>query len=245
MPSISPGFVCTIPLAMLMAAPTALAQSAPSFLPADDIAYVAFAHTPAGLFGPVIKPLDQASGGRWALAARFSRLPRSERNNATDAYGATVETSVARSTMLALTVGQYRGECPDPECSWKVMLGVGVTRTLAAIHAVTVQLDGDFGWSEPEFSTSYFTGHVALPVALSIQAAGAFRIVPYIAPGFGVARAKVRGPLGETYSGSRPTVGAGVGLLSPHSGILVQVGAVHVPITNGATAVEIAVGVNR
>jgi hypothetical protein len=227
-----------LPVAAQLAHST-VARAQSTSVPSDRVGYVGLIHTPVGLFTPLITTAGRSAESGWALAARYARLPDSRQNNPTEAHAGTAEVSVVDKGTVSFTVGRYRGECPDPECSWKVVLGAGVSRALASVNVLTLRAEGNVGWSEQEFSTTYLTGHLALPVAASFEVLPELRLIPYIAPGYGVIRARVTSTPAGNHTGSRFTVGAGVGLAMTDL-LVIHFGALRIPISDGSTAAGVA-----
>lgn len=184
------------------------------------------------------------------ISARYGQLPEADANNATTAWAASVAFGSRFGTLTA-TAGQYDADCPDPECRPRWMLGLGANGALASralgTTTATLGLSGEIGWGQEEFSTSYLSAHVGLPVHVAIPLTpGGLRVVPFVAPGFGWGRASEdQARFGEdgreAFTGTRFTLAGGLALRSATGRASAQLGLVKVPVSGGGLSTSVGV----
>src|SRR4051812_45109123 len=193
------------------------AQSAPS----DLVGYISLVHTPIGLLAP-IAPRSQLLGRQRdvSFALRYGSIADGRRNNKTQAYAASVYLPAGQEGSFSLSAGAYKASCPDPECKTTLFLGAGGQTQVMRSSPLSIDVSGDFGWSAREFGVTYLTGHVGLPLTLTMaNTQPGIRLGAWLTPGFGFGRASSNDNrfADNSSTGSRPTLGGGIALYNPVS----------------------------
>jgi hypothetical protein len=216
-----PGVAAALGLVLVMGS-TAFAQDN------DDIAaWSAMMLSPYGALPPLVTPAMFGSvptmAGRSPVAfeVKYGRWSFGEPEEPWNIFGLG-----ARAGAFGFTAGY--GKCSD--CGDGVLMGsVEFERTLVtsplqgnastSAFAIGVRPSVGFGKAMGDAEGTAISAAIDLPFSLSAPVGTGFRIAPFVAPGFGYGRLTsgddVEGEEGEEGSGTRASLAAGVGFLTP------------------------------
>jgi hypothetical protein len=192
-------------LVLLTVAPaTVLAQSS-----SDFAGYAGLSLTPVGAFAPVITGTLPAPSSRPAFQLRTSTysFDGGEDRTINVGVGAVVGFGKARTTF---ELG-YAGNTQCGDCGI-YMVGADVQVPLLqpanAESGLSVALNPAVGVGKPtEGGGTLYAAALSVPLSATITTASKLSVVPYVSPGFGLGGASADG---ESESGTRPMIAAGV-----------------------------------
>ena len=222
-------------LTSLTIAASAQAQQGPS---AGDIAgYLALSMTPAGAMAPTV---SNAMLGRvsksYEIAGRYGHL-----SDAYNSFGVSASMPVSGFT-LGATLGYLSPSCTG--CDGNMTLGLNGETNFGAMRIgdgkdaskITFGARGDFGWANPKdagVSATALGLSAGVPVTL-VAKSGNMVFAPFVTPGFGWGRISSGG---ASESGTRPMLGAGLGLQNISNGWGVSVGMQKTFIDQGKSVI--------
>ena len=201
-------------------------------------AYLGLLHTPAGGLAPLLP-----DGG---FSIRYGHFGEGRVNNEMNTLAGTVAFVLPDdATNIAVTLGGYHESCPDPECQWKLMGGLGAAHGLYSTYfgATTsgallgIAVDGEFGWGAETFDTSWWGARFGLPTALyfSTGMTGA-RITPFVVPSIAYGHAHVDTRNFEQGFGAfRAMLGGGLEIATSGGSLRARVGFTRVALDDGKT----------
>ncbi len=208
----------------------------------EQAAYLALLHIPIGGLAPL--PVD---GG---LSLRYGHVGEGSLNNEMNNLAGTLAIILPDGeTMLAVTLGGYDERCPDAECDWKFMGGVGIAHGFYSRHlgaptsggTLDVGLDGELGWGSKTFGTSWWGGRIGLPASVTFSTGfTGVRVKPYLTPSVAYGHAHLDldvGPsnLDRGFGAVRPMIGGGLELASAGGGVRATFGFTRIAVSDGKT----------
>jgi hypothetical protein len=210
----------------------------------DDVAvYHAVMRTPIGAVTPVVTStmIGTLQNGA-SLALRYGYLPTGTLNGTFNNLAITGILPAGLGSTVSVTGGISTESC-DAGCGAKLMLGAaGDIRLMSKVFGttprssrMTVALSGEFGYAQTA-GGHVMSGHVGAPISLvppNVQGAG-MQFVPFVTPGFAFGQLS-DASLSAGESGTKYTVGGGVGIINRESSVSVHVGFQYIGVTNAKT----------
>jgi hypothetical protein len=149
---------------------------------------------------------------------------------------------------VGLTLGVYEPACTDGTCPGHFMTALGFSERMVGVAmgregshgTLNVGLDVTAALGTPPGGTLY-AGSISLPISFASDTTG-FRIVPYVAPGFGTGLVRDRG---DTDAGIRATFGAGVAVTGIGGGLGLNAGVQRIFLEGGNWLVGVGVSYGR
>ena len=202
-------------------APAARAQSI-----GDYIAYFALTVTPQGALPPASFGAD-AGTAPTSFDVRYGRISYGRDENFND-FGLSASTPVGPGR-----IGGTLGAVTCDGCDMLVMVGVDYEQALFVQqhqgNALAIGIAPSFGITKPTGDDEGTVMSASIGLPLSVSAGSASRVTVFLTPGLGYGRLSAEG---ESESGTRPMLGAGVRLRTA-SGIGFNVGMQKVFIEDG------------
>ena len=211
--------------AMVAFASTASAQS-----DKDIAAYLALMSTPHGSLPAVASPLmaGEARTGA-ALDVRYGRYSFDGSDVSTSTFGIGGNFAAGERGRVGIMLGRSAQSCDD--CATSLMGGVDYNTSIfsrpvgaSTTSSLNVGLNPEFGYgkiSEGDVDVNAMSLALNVPVSYAYGMKSGMQIVTHIAPGMGYGRLSEEG---ESLSGTRTSVGGGIGLLNIGNGLGVNLG---------------------
>jgi hypothetical protein len=220
----------------------ALAVAAP--LAAQDVpqevknfsAMFALSITPPGALPPMVtrSMIGGPAAANPQLAVRYGHLgfegdPGDE--VAINTFAATGLFSLGPVGTLSATIGRYKPDCDEADCDGEFTFGLGGDMALGGRSfgteptspRLTLTLGAELGYTKDDELTAV-SGVVNAPISLVLGGAtSAWKVVPFLTPGFGYGRLNDDEDDTE-FGATRFLLGGGLGLVNPASLIGVSVG---------------------
>jgi hypothetical protein len=194
----------------------------------------------AGLTQHVTPLMAGEAQSKTSFAVRYGRI--SEEGTSFNNFAITGAMPVSEAATVSLTAGMRHNSIEGGESSNDIIFGLGGDMMLGQTALgegdnaakFVYGLNADLGYSKVKSlnDANALTGRIGAPLSLSFGAGETAKIVPYVAPSFGFGRLSAEG---ESESGSRFIIGAGVGVNQISERISFNVGIQKVMIENGKT----------
>ena len=202
--------------------------------------YVATMRTPIGALAPILTNtlIDRLQNGA-SLVLRYGHLGEGDFNRNANAFGVTGILPAGLGSSLRVTGGVIltdQNSLVSNQAAGQLMLSAGGDLRLigssmgetATSPLWTISLDGELGYGNRSPGT-FFSGYVGAPIAL-VQRGTGMQFSPFITPGFAFARTSANG---SSEGGAGLLLGGGLGVYTPESSVIINVGAQH-SFMNGA-----------
>ena len=211
--------------AMVAFASTASAQSEK-----DVAAYLALMSTPHGSMPSVASPLmaGEARTGA-ALDVRYGRYSFDGSDVTTSTFGIGGNFAAGERGRLGIMLGRSAADCAN--CEATMMAGVDYSRSLfsrpvgaSTTSSLNVGINPEFGYGkidEGDADVNAMSFALNVPVSYAYGLKSGMQIVTHVAPGLGYGRLSAED---ESLSGTRTSLGGGIGLLNIGKGLGVNLG---------------------
>ena len=196
----------------------------------DVAAYVALMATPHGSMPAVASPLmaGEARTGA-ALDVRYGRYSFEGSDVTTSTIGLGGNFAAGERGRVGIMLGRSAADCDG--CDATMMAGVDYSRSLfsrpvgaSTTSSLNVGIHPEFGYgkiSDDVADVNAMTFAVDVPVAFAFGLKSGMQIVSHLAPGLGYGRLSQDS---ESLSGTRTSLGGGIGLLNIGNGLGVNLG---------------------
>ena len=212
--------------AMVAFASTASAQSEK-----DVAAYLALMSTPHGSMPAVASPLmaGEARTG-FALDARYGRYSFEGSDVTTNTFGLGGNFAAGERGRMGIMLGRSAADCDD--CGSTLMGGVDYSMSLfsrpvgaSTTSSLNIGVHPAFGFGkisdDADTDVNAMSFALDIPVSYAYGLKSGMQIVSFLAPGMGYGRLSAED---ESLSGTRTSVGGGIGLLNIGNGLGVNLG---------------------
>ena len=211
--------------AMVAFASTASAQSEK-----DVAAYLALMSTPHGSMPAVTSPLmaGEARTGA-ALDVRYGRYSFEGSDVTTSTFGIGGNFAAGERGRVGIMLGRSAADCDD--CEATMMGGIDYNMSLfsrpvgaSTTSSLHVGLNPEFGYGkidEGDADVNAMSFALNVPVSYAYGLKSGMQIVSFLAPGMGYGRLSQDS---ESLSGTRTSLGGGIGLLNIGNGLGVNLG---------------------
>ena len=233
--------------AMVAFASTASAQSEKDFA-----AYLALMSTPHGSMPAVASPLmaGEARTGA-ALDVRYGRYSFDGSDVTTSTIGLGGNFAAGERGRVGVMLGRSAADCDD--CEATMMAGVDYSRSLfsrpvgaSTNSSLNIGIHPEFGYGKIDGGAgddvNAMSFSVDFPVSYAFGMKSGMQVVSFLAPGMGYGRLSAQD---ESLSGTRTSIGGGVGLLNIGNGLGVNLGFRKVMLEEAPTQWGLGMSWNR
>ena len=222
-----------VPLAVVALLALTIARSAAAQDVEDFVAYIALTNTPQGALPPVV--FGSHTSGPLNLAFRYGRISYGD-DDAFNNFGVSVDFASGPRARGAMTIGAVKPNCSgcDPILNASLDFESLLASSGMGGGELSVGIKPSFGVGRTtgsEQQTTLLSASLGLPVALRASPRGsAMSVMPFIVPAMGFGRLSDEG---DSESGFRPMLGAGLRIDWARSGVGALLGLQKVFIEDG------------
>ena len=195
----------------------------------DFAAWIAMIRTPVGALPPVPMVVGEGASGSMGLSVRYGHWQFAPGDDETSNYGVGLHFRPRKSVIRLEFAKSTNAQCSGCGTS---MLGVEITAPLKSLvrteepggrtTALDVSWNPVFGYAKAdEGDDTALSAALNLPVTLQMPLGRRWSVIPFVAPGYGFGQ--VSGG-GESFSGTRPLMGAGIAIANAKSTVQLSFG---------------------